>query len=110
MSNKKITTLYIRSAVNDNNKVQQQEDLLRQYSDKHSYSNLRVYVDNGVGGNTLNRPAFNQLTADIDSEIVATVIVVDFSRISRNTAVAVDWIRNVRRNGVSLISVYEGRM
>ena len=110
MSNKKRTALYIRSVVNDDNKVQQQEELLRQYSDKHGYSNLRVYVDNGVGGNTLNRPAFNQLTADIDSEIVATVIVVDFSRISRNTAVSLDWIRNVQQNGVSLISVYEGRM
>jgi len=106
----KTTAFYIRSAVEDNDAVQQQETLLRTYADKHGYDAVDLYVDNGAGGNALDRPAFNKMNADIESGKIGAVIVRDIARISRDSAKCLDWINSVKSKDVTVISAQDGQV
>ena len=105
MSNMKKTALYIRSAVEDNDKVKLQEKILGDYSVKHGYNHIQLYVDNGASGNTLDRPALNRLNTDIEAGNIDAVIVEDVSRISRNLVQSSKWINFVQQKGISVIIV-----
>jgi site-specific DNA recombinase len=102
MAESKKVAVYTRSA------TAQQEESLHNYCADYGYSNVRSYVDKGASGNTLDRPAFNQLNADIDAGEIDTVVVENLSRISRNVGDLLNWVDNVKQKGVSLVSVIEG--
>ena len=100
--------LYIRVANEDNGTAQRQEEMLRSYAEEQGYSNVLAYVDNGVNGLSLDRPALNRLNDNIAAGEVDVVMVSNLSRISRNSLELCEWINNNRKTGVSLISVSDG--
>jgi len=110
MNPNKTTAIYVRSAVEDNDAIQQQETLLRTYADKHGCDAVNLYVDNGAGGNTLDRPAFNKMNVDIESGEIAAVIVRDIARISRDSTKCLDWINSVKSKDVAGISAQDGQV
>ena len=67
-----------------------------------------VYADEGVSGSKMNRPAWNQLRADIEAGKIGTVVVYSISRIARNCAGALDWTQRMREKGVRVVFVKEG--
>ncbi len=69
------TALYCRVASRDDDAIRAQEERLRRFAEDNGYTNLVPYIDNGVAGTTLNRPAMNQLIADIKAEAIKTVLV-----------------------------------
>ena len=67
-----------------------------------------MYVDNGVDGLELDRPALNRLQRDIADGLIGTVIVSNISRVGRNYIEVNNWINSIRRKGVSFTSVQDG--
>ena len=80
----KITALYCRFAYGDVPEIiEEQKALLLQTACDNGLSNTRFYVDSGVSGLTMDRPAFNELMADMENGLIEAVIAQDASRICR---------------------------
>lgn len=100
--------LYIRVVCENNDAVEKQETMLLKYAEKHGYKNAMLYVDNGVSGCTMDRPAFGRLNTDIVAGKVGRVIVRDLSRIGRNFFDVFDWLYGLREHGIAILSVNDG--
>ncbi|BED92988.1 MAG: recombinase family protein [Candidatus Paraimprobicoccus trichonymphae] len=88
-SEPKITALYLRLSRDDeqlgeSNSISNQRAILSDYAKKNGFKNIRVFVDDGVSGVTLNRNGFNELLKLVESGQVSTLIVKDMSRLGRN--------------------------
>jgi len=85
-----ITALYLRLSRDDDtegesNSIANQRALLMDYARKQHFKNVRVFVDDGVSGATVqHRPAMMELLALVEAGKVKTVIVKDMSRLGRN--------------------------
>ena len=80
-----ITALYERLSrddelVGDSNSIVNQKRYLQSYADDRGYTNCVHYTDDGWSGGNFDRPAWKQLTADIEAGLVGTVIAKDLSR------------------------------
>ena len=85
----KLTALYERLSRDDENygdsvSIEHQKEYLRAYADRHGFTNCVDYTDDGWSGGTFDRPAWNQLIADIDAGKIGAVIVKDMSRLGRD--------------------------
>ena len=85
----KWTALYERLSRDDEGfgdsvSIGHQKTYLREYAESHGFSNCRDYTDDGWSGGTFNRPAWNQMIADIEDGKVGAVIVKDMSRVGRD--------------------------
>ena len=99
--------LYIRVASEDDIAVKWQEKMLRGFAEEQGFSDAEAYVDNGVSGIGLDRPAMNRLQDDIEAGLVSTVIVKDISRISRSFIEVTDWRKRIKLKGVELLSAQD---
>jgi DNA invertase Pin-like site-specific DNA recombinase len=107
---KNITAFYYRAATRKTSgqySDNQMEKLLR-YAGENVIDNFVLYIDNGVSGTTLDRPAFNALKAEVEAGHVQEIIVSDFSRIGRNFVSTCDFIKWTRTLGVDIISIADG--
>jgi len=110
----KITALYCRLAhyISDEDKMAgkcQMETLTRYVLDKH-LENAHFYCDWGCSGTELGRPGYQRLIQDVLTEKVSALVVVDVSRLTRNSLDALELIENVfPEYGVALHVVKEGR-
>ncbi len=89
MNRKKITALYERLSRDDeldgeSNSIMNQKHYLQNYADAHGFLNCKHYTDDGWSGGNFERPAWKQMIADIEADLVSTVLVKDMSRIGRN--------------------------
>ena len=84
MKNEKLVAIYCRVARMDDAAITHQKSMLFDYANQHGYEIAKMYTDNGFSGMNFERPAFQELLADIESGFIGTVIVKDSSRISRN--------------------------
>ena len=69
-----------------------QKDQLTRLANARGYDNLVYYQDNGYSGLDFDRPAFSAMQKDIKAENINRVLVVDISRIGRNTQLVFDWL------------------
>ena len=84
-----ITALYVRLSRDDelegeSNSISNQKALLTDYARRHKFKNVRIFVDDGVSGVTMNRNGFQEMMALVEAGKVSTVIVKDMSRLGRN--------------------------
>ncbi len=84
-----ITALYSRLSRDDgsdseSNSIANQKKLLSQKAKELGLTNTKHYVDDGYTGTNFNRPAFQQMTEDIEMGYVTTVMVKDLSRLGRD--------------------------
>jgi hypothetical protein len=105
MKPKRTTAIYYRTALADDGKIAAQERLLRAYAEEHDHADVSPYRDCGAAGNTLERPALNRLTADIEAGEISAVLVADTSRIARNFMLVSEWMKILNRCGAKLIAV-----
>ena len=105
-SNKQ-NALYVRVAHADDYAEKVQENGLKAYAKENGYTKLKMYTDNGTSGLSLDRPAFNKLQADIESGLIETVIVKNFTRIGRNIHEVGQWIEKTTKKGIKVISIIE---
>ena len=86
----KITALYCRLSQDDanlgeSNSITNQKKLLEKYATDNGFDNCRFYVDDGYSGVSFeNRPAFQEMYAEMQKGNVSTVITKDLSRFGRN--------------------------
>ena len=88
-SNRKITALYCRLSQEDMRdgeslSIENQRIILQKYADDHGFLNCKFYVDDGYSGANFNRPAYQEMMAEVESGNVSAVIVKDQSRLGRD--------------------------
>lgn len=64
--------------------IENQRKVLKEYLLNNDLLLIKEYIDDGVSGKNLNRPAFNELLKDFKNGLIDGLIVKDFSRIGRN--------------------------
>jgi len=87
-----------------------QADAIRLYAECHALPLRRVYVDPGVSGVTLRRPALRKLLSDCRAGKIGVVIVQDAERLARDEGQLFVILDEFRRFGVQLLfSTEQGR-
>ena len=86
--------LYIRLSKEDEDKkhkreaesesISNQRSMLMAYIKSNGFTLKNEYVDDGFSGTTFDRPAFNQMIADIEKGEINCVITKDLSRLGRD--------------------------
>ena len=64
--------------------IENQRIILQKYADDHGFLNCKLYVDDGYSGANFNRPAYQEMMAEVESGNVSAVIVKDQSRLGRD--------------------------
>lgn len=90
--NEKITALYCRLSQEDelageSGSIQHQKQILTEYAEKNGFPNPKLWADDGFSGVTFDRPAYNEMMAEVEAGNVSTIIVKDHSRLGRNRLV-----------------------
>ncbi len=88
-ADEKITALYCRLSVDDDNKdeesnsITNQKQILQDFARKEGYTNTMFFVDDGVSGTTFQRPNFMRMERMAENGEIGTIIVKDLSRFGR---------------------------
>jgi site-specific DNA recombinase len=88
--NRDITAaLYLRLSRDDNldgesNSISNQKKLLSKVAKEKGFTNLLVFIDDGISGVTMDRPSFKEMLAELEKGCIAAVFVKDMSRLGRN--------------------------
>lgn len=92
----------------DNYSIEEQTERLEAYCLAKDIHIVKVYTDGGYSGGNINRPALQQMLADIDAGIIDVVIVYKLDRLSRSQKDTLNLIedRFLSKN-VNFISINE---
>ena len=101
--------LYCRVASQDALALEMQERRLREYAYQHRWSVEGVSTDQHVG-TTLFRPGLAELSKAVTDGKIDTVLVFNLSRLCRSTEDAALYWNFLRKHGVDLHSVNEGKV
>ena len=109
---KKVTALYERLSREDedtageSNSISNQKQLLSDYCKQHGFRNTQHYTDDGMTGTRFDdRPAWQQLIADVEAGKISTIICKDMSRIGRDHVQVGMYLELFRRKDVRFIAV-----
>lgn len=92
----------------DNFSIEEQMDRLTAYCKAKDYSIVKFYTDGGYSGGNMNRPALQQMLADIDKKQINMVIVYKLDRLSRSQKDTLTLIEDkFLANHIDFISVNE---
>ena len=97
--------IYARQSVDkaDSLSIQGQIDLCRQKTG----SDHRVYQDKGYSGKNTNRPAFQQMMADVEQGLIQKIIVYRLDRFSRSIADFGRLWEILKKHNVEFVSINE---
>lgn len=105
---------YIRlSAVDKKHRgdsIETQQAIIAAFIAEHPGMELReTYIDNGLSGQTFERPAFRRMIADIESKKINCCVTKDLSRLGRNAIDSGYYIEKYfPANGVRFVAVTDG--
>lgn len=90
------------------NGLEAQKDTIQKYADDNGYTITEWLVDEGVSGDTADRPAFDQIVyGEVKNPPVEAVIVATSDRVARDFKVYFGFDFLIGRKGIKLISVQE---
>jgi len=93
----------------DSNSIQTQKKLLSKVAKEKGYTNILTFVDDGISGVTMNRPAFIEMKAAIEAGKISALFVKDSSRIGRNYIEVGEFVEIfLVEHDVRLVSVSDG--
>lgn len=100
-----LDAIYARQSVDkaDSLSIQGQIDLCRQKAGPDH----RVYQDKGYSGKNTNRPAFQQMMADVERGLIQKILVYRLDRFSRSIADFGRLWEILRKHGVEFVSINE---
>ena len=86
----KITALYCRLSQEDERlgeslSIENQKRILEAYAKEHRFPNPLFFVDDGYSGTDFDRPGFQAMLNEIESDHVAVLLTKDLSRLGRNS-------------------------
>jgi DNA invertase Pin-like site-specific DNA recombinase len=101
----KATAIYLRTAslIRTECSPSIQERTLGVFAGK--CKNPRFYTDNGRAGTTLDRPAMNELIADIRSGEIGAVAVFGLDRVARGLSPILEWFDLLECYGIRFINL-----
>jgi len=108
MNKEKIVVGYCRSACakdSDDTRVYEQKKLVEQFAKKRNLNIKDFYIDNGVGGMTLDRPSFKRLLQDCRDGKIKAIIMRDIDRIARNSILIGNALDIFKQNNIKLYFV-----
>jgi site-specific DNA recombinase len=97
--------IYARVSTEDqarNYSLPSQIEAMRKFANEHGFEVVREFVDEGVSGAILNRPALDDLREHIRQKIVDAVVVYDPDRLSRKLVHLMILAEECERHGVQL--------
>ena len=109
-SNEKITVSYRRSAVKNDESMQEQKYKFIDYIFDNNIKEYEFYTDNGFSGTSLDRPAIQKMIADIEKGRIKSVVVTDISRLARDYSAYSKLERLFEENGVELTVLQESKL
>jgi putative DNA-invertase from lambdoid prophage Rac len=77
-----------------------QQDAVANWCRERGYRKTAEYVDEGVSGKTLQRPAFKRLIADVRAGKVQKIVTFELSRLSRDFLDLLEVMRTLTEHGV----------
>lgn len=108
---RKKVVIYLRLSKEDGDSesmsISNQRKILHDYAKYHNLEIVGEYVDDGVSGYTMNRPAFNRLKDDLNKNLVEVILVKDLSRLGRNDAHVQLFITNIVECDKQVLSLGE---
>ncbi|MGO2961267.1 MAG: recombinase family protein [Carnobacterium maltaromaticum] len=112
MINKKRAALYIRVSTqeqaNEGYSISAQTERLSNYAKAMDLLVVETYIDPGISGAKLERPALQQMIKDIEKGIIDVVLVYKLDRLSRSQKNTLYLIEDVfLKNNVNFISMNE---
>ncbi|PKM96365.1 MAG: recombinase family protein [Firmicutes bacterium HGW-Firmicutes-1] len=87
--------------------IEAQLRAIKDYANKNNLIVVNEYIDKAKSATTDNRPQFLQMIADSKEEIFDLVLVHKLDRFARNRQDSIGYRMELKRHGVSLISVLE---
>ena len=104
-----LAAAYARAATDAPASIANQMEAIRRSTEEHGETLAREYEDAGYGGETDQRPQFQQMIADATSpdRPFTTIIVYDLSRFIRSNADLAEYRQQLSDAGVELRSVSE---
>jgi DNA invertase Pin-like site-specific DNA recombinase/uncharacterized protein YeeX (DUF496 family) len=111
--NSKITALYSRLSKDDfltgeSQSISNQKSLLEQYAEQNGFPNPRHFSDDGLTGVDFERPAWQEMVAEVEAGNVGVIIVKTLDRMGRNYLQSGLYRQMFHEKGVRLISMQEG--
>ena len=101
--------LYARFS-SDNQREESIDGQIREctaFAEKNGITILRHYIDRACSAKTDNRPAFQEMVKDSVKKLFDMVIVWKLDRFARNRYDSAYYKRELKKNGVQLLSVLE---
>lgn len=98
----KKAVIYTRSASPNEQAMNAQLEICREYANAHGYIVVAEYSDNGYSGMNFNRPAFIAMNNSRDKW--ATVIVSSIERLSRNHSDLREYRKTLHNEGKEIVS------
>lgn len=86
-----------------------QKSIIEEYAIQHNWIISKYYEDDNCSGYSFDRPAFNELQKDIESNWVDVVIAKDLSRIGRHNAYTLLFLDKIKILNKRLILPKEGK-
>ena len=88
-----------------------QEKAITDYAKINELTVERVYREEGISGTIEDRPALAEMFIDLEENghMVKIVIIEKIDRLARDLMIQESIIRDFKKNGFDLISVYEGK-
>jgi len=69
----------------ENESIENQRKIVQEFLEvQEDIKSINYYIDDGISGTTFNRPGFQKMFADIQTEKVNAIVVKDLSRLGRN--------------------------
>ncbi len=98
--------IYARQSIDKKDSISIETQI--EYAKREVFNeNFRIYQDKGYSGKNINRPAFEQMMIDMDTETVSKIVVYRLDRISRSIVDFADFINNLEDKKVSFVSATE---
>jgi DNA invertase Pin-like site-specific DNA recombinase len=104
---KRQAAIYCRVASASEFALESQRRSLYNFAESIGFDVAAEYLDNGANGLTFDRPAFSKLNDDMLAGRIQSLIVLNSSRIGRDSLIVYKWLCKVRNLGVVVISEYD---
>ena len=101
----KNAVIYTRSASPNEQGINAQLELCREYARTHGYNVVAEFSDNGKSGMTFNRPAFTAMNASRDKW--QTLLIYRTDKLSRNHSELCKYRKTLRNEGKQIVSISE---
>ena len=101
----KNAVIYTRNASSDEQAINAQLEISREYAVTNGYTVIGEFSDNGYSGMTINRPAF--VAMNNEREKWTTLIVYSIDKLTRNRSDFYKYVKTLHEEGKEIISMTE---